>query len=211
MKVSRSFSVSSSQEWSRTARMAKSLPTPSRAWPCASGMAEAPLRVLLTAEEIAARVDALAETLSKQMDDGWTVVALLQGAIPFAADLMRALERRGVHPIYDSLWLESYRDARESSGKVVVRADISRSVEGRPTLIVDDVFDSGRTIAYARAHLVAKGALDALACAFVRKPQAADEPIDAIGWDAPDLFLVGYGMDDAGRYRGLPHIAAIED
>lgn len=145
-----------------------------------------------------------------EVDDGWTVVALLQGAIPFAADLMRALELRGRHPIYDSLWLESYRDARESSGKVVVRADISRPIDGRPALIIDDVFDSGRTIAYARAHLMAKGAARTLACAFVRKPQAQGEPIEFIGWDAPDDFLVGYGMDDAGRYRGLPYIAAID-
>lgn len=173
-------------------------------------MADPRLRVLLDANDIAARVDKLAERLAADIDDSWTVVALLQGAIPFAADLMRALERRGRHPIYDSLWLESYRDARESSGKVVVRADISRSVEGRPVLIVDDVFDSGRTIAYARAHLAAKGAPRTLACAFVRKPQAMGEAIDAIGWDAPDAFLVGYGMDDAGRYRGLPFIAAIE-
>lgn len=171
-------------------------------------MADARLRVLLSETEIAARVEALAEALS-QVDDGWTVVALLQGAVPFAADLMRAFERRGRHPIYDSLWLESYRDARESSGKVVVRADISRSVEGRPALIVDDVFDSGRTIAYARAHLAAKGATQTLAVAFVRKPQAKGEPIDAIGWDGPADFLVGYGMDDAGRYRGLPYIAAL--
>jgi hypoxanthine phosphoribosyltransferase len=168
------------------------------------------LRVLLNAEEIAARVDALADGFASQVDDGWTVVALLQGAIPFVADLMRAIETRGRHPIYDSLWLESYRDARQSSGKVVVRADISRSIEGRPALIVDDVFDSGRTIAYARAHLMAKGATRTLACAFVRKPQAMGEAIDAIGWDAPDDFLVGYGMDDAGRYRGLPFIAALD-
>ncbi len=168
------------------------------------------MRVLLTAEEIAARVDRLAENFAAQIDEGWTVVALLQGAIPFAADLMRALETRGRHPIYDSLWLESYRDARESSGKVVVRADVSRSVEGRGVLIVDDVFDSGRTIAYARAHLMAKGAARTLACAFVRKPQALNEPIDAFAWDAPDEFLVGYGMDDAGRYRGLPYIAALD-
>lgn len=173
-------------------------------------MAETRLRVLLTADEIAARVETLAAGVIAQVDDGWTLVALLQGAIPFAADLLRAIERRGRHPIYDSLWLESYRDGRESSGKVVVRADISRSVEGRPVLIIDDVFDSGRTIAYARAHLAAKGATQTLACAFVRKPQAANEAIDAVGWDAPDAFLVGYGMDDAGRYRGLPCIAAID-
>jgi len=165
------------------------------------------LRVLLDQSEIAARVERLAEALS-EVDDDWTVVALLQGAIPFAADLMRAIERRDRHPIYDSLWLESYRDARQSSGKVVVRADISRSIEGRPALIVDDVFDSGRTIAYARAHLMAKGATRTMACAFVRKPQAADEPIEWVGWDAPDEYLIGYGMDDAGRYRGLPFIAA---
>lgn len=168
------------------------------------------MRVLLSADEIARRVDALADTLAGQLDDSWTVVVLLQGAIPFAADLMRALERRGRHPILDSLWLESYRDARESSGKVVVRADISRPIEGRPALIVDDVFDSGRTIAYARAHLKAKGAAKTLACAFVRKPQALGEAIDAIGWDAPDVFLVGYGMDEKGRYRGLPYIAALD-
>ena len=109
-------------------------------------MAEARLRVLLSEAEIAARVEKLAEELS-QVDDGWTVVALLQGAIPFTADLMRAFERRGRHPIYDSLWLESYRDERESSGKVVVRADVSRAIEGRPVLILDDVFaelDTGR-------------------------------------------------------------------
>ena len=168
------------------------------------------MRVLLTAEDIAARVDKLAEGFAAQVDDSWTVVALLQGAIPFAADLMRALEKRGRHPIYDSLWLESYRDARESSGKVVVRADISRPIDGRSALIVDDVFDSGRTIAYARAHLMAKGAARTLACAFVRKPQATGEPIDAFAWDAPDAYLIGYGMDDAGRYRGLPYIAALD-
>lgn len=172
-------------------------------------MAEARLRVLLSEAEIAGRIDALAETLSAEIDETWTLVALLQGAAPFAVDLMRALARRGKHPILDSLWLESYRDARESSGKVVVRADISRSVEGRGVLLVDDVFDSGRTIAYARAHLQAKGAAKTVVAAFVRKPQALGEAIDHVCWDAPDEYLVGYGMDDAGRYRGLPWIAAI--
>ena len=140
-------------------------------------MGDTPLRVLLDQAEIATRVERLADVLA-EVDDGWTVVALLQGAIPFAADLMRA---------------------SESSGKVVVRADISRDISGRPALIIDDVFDSGRTIAYARAHLMAKGAARTMACAFVRKPQAGNEPIEAIG----------YGMDAKGRYRGLPFIAAI--
>jgi hypoxanthine phosphoribosyltransferase len=179
-------------------------------WRRALPVADAPLRILLSEAEIAARVDALAEALCADVDDSWTIVALLQGAIPFAADFMRALERRGRHPIYDSLWLESYRDARESSGKVMVRADIARPIEGRSALILDDVFESGRTLAYARAHLMAKGATRTLACAFARKPQALGETIDHICWDGPADFLVGYGMDDAGRYRGLPYIAAID-
>ena len=173
-------------------------------------MAEPNLRVLLSAEQIATRVETLARDLAPRMQGEWTLVALLQGAVPFAADLMRALAAHGVHPIYDSLWLESYRDARESSGKVVVRADISRPIEARAALILDDVFDSGRTIAFARAHLMAKGAAATLACAFVRKPQALNEPIDVIGWDAPGDFLVGYGMDDRGRYRGLSYIAVLD-
>ena len=158
---------------------------------------------------IAARVDALAARLAETIDDDWRVVALLQGAMPFAVDLMRAFARRGIHPVLDCLWLESYKDARESSGKVVVRADIARPVEGRAALILDDVFDSGRTIAFARAHLAAQGATLTRACAMIRKPSAIKEPIEDIGFDAPDRFLIGYGMDDGGRYRGLPYIGVI--
>jgi len=158
---------------------------------------------------IAARVDALAGELAELIDNEWRVIALLQGAMPFAVDLMRAFARRRVNPVLDCLWLESYRDARESSGKVVVRADISRPVEGRGALILDDVFDSGRTIAFARAHLLAQGARETRACALVRKPAARNEPIEHVGFDAPEAFLIGYGMDDAGRYRGLPFIGVL--
>jgi hypoxanthine phosphoribosyltransferase len=173
------------------------------------GMANS-ISPLITADEIAARVDALGAELSAFVNDDWTIVALLQGAMPFAVDLMRALAARDRHPILDSLWLESYRDARESSGRVVVRADISRVLQGRSVLVLDDVFDTGRTIAFARAHLMAKGAAQVQACAFIRKPAAKMEPIEFIGFEAPDRYLVGYGMDDAGRYRGLPYVGALD-
>ena len=100
-------------------------------------------------------MDAMGEELARDIDDSWTLIALLQGAMPFAVDLMRALAKRGINPSLDSLWLESYRDARESAGRVVVRADLSRSVQGRRALILDDVFDTGRTIAFAKAHMMA--------------------------------------------------------
>jgi hypoxanthine phosphoribosyltransferase len=158
---------------------------------------------------IAARLDGMADELSAVLSHDWTIVSLLQGAMPFTVDLMRALARRGVHPILDSLWLESYRDARESSGRVVVRADLCRPLAGRPVLILDDVFDTGRTIAFARAHLAAKGAPRTIAAAFIRKPLAMAQTIEYFGFDAPDQFLLGYGMDDAGRYRGLPVVAIL--
>jgi hypoxanthine phosphoribosyltransferase len=167
------------------------------------------LETIFSEAQIAQAVEALGETLARDVDDDWMVVALLQGAMPFAVDLMRALARRGINPMFDSLWLESYRDARESAGKVVVRADLSRNISGRKALIVDDVFDTGRTIAFARTHLAAKGAIATRACAAVRKPSAPGEGFEHVCFDAPDVFLVGYGMDDAGRYRGLPFIGKV--
>lgn len=166
--------------------------------------------VLLTAAEVDARVGALADRLVPRLKARpWTGVVTLLGATPFAADLMRALLRRGVDLGFDALWLESYHDERVSSGRIVVRADISRSVEGRGVLLIDDVFDSGRTIAFARHHLEAKGAAEILTCVFARKPEAAVEGLDAWAWDAPPRFLVGYGMDDAGMMRGLPFVGAV--
>jgi hypoxanthine phosphoribosyltransferase len=165
--------------------------------------------ILFDQQTIAARIEALADEMAREMTGDWTVVALLQGAVPFAADLMRALAVRGSHPVQDGLWLESYHDAMESSGRVRVRADLSRSISGRRALIIDDVFDTGRTLAFARAQLEAKGAIETRVCALVRKPPAVGLPIEYVGFDAPDEFLVGYGMDVAGRFRGLPYIGSV--
>ena len=115
------------------------------------------LTPLISAQAVQDRVAALAQDLAPLVDENWNLIVLLQGAMPFAVDLQRALARLDRHPVQDCLWLESYRDGRASSGRVVVRADLSRSLEGRAALILDDVFDTGRTIAFARAHLLAKG------------------------------------------------------
>lgn len=158
------------------------------------------------------RVDALAERLAPQLTGEWTAVTILIGATPFTTDLLKALARLDIHPVLDALWLESYRDARESAGRVVVRADLSRPIRGRGVLLLDDVFDTGRTLAFARAHLLAKGARDVITCALARKPWApeGETNVDLHAFDAPGRFLVGYGMDDAGKYRGLPYIGALD-
>jgi len=165
---------------------------------------------VLTAAEIGERIERLADRLAPRLSSGtWTAVVILLGATPFAADLLRALSTRGVDIGFDALWLESYRDERESSGRIVVRADISRPVTDRGVLILDDVFDSGRTIAFARTHLLAKGASDVLSCVFARKPDAVGEGLDDWAFDAPSRYLVGYGMDDAGQWRSLPYLGAV--
>ena len=167
--------------------------------------------VLLTPEDISARIETLAEQLAPRLREGeWTAIVILLGATPFASDLLRALARHGVDVGFDAMWLESYRDERTSTGRVVVRADIQRSIQGRGVLILDDVFDSGRTLEFARNHLMAKGASEALTCVFARKPEAVADGLDAWAYDAPSRFLVGYGMDDAGHLRGLPYLGAIK-
>ena len=167
--------------------------------------------VLLPEDELQARVNNLASELSPRMTGDWTAVTVLLGASPFTTDLMRHLSAFDIHPMLDALWLESYRDERESSGRVVVRADLSRNVKGRGVLLIDDVFDTGRTLAFARQHLLSKGASEVLTCVFARKPKAPREGLDAWAYDAPDRFLVGYGMDDAGLYRGLPYLGAVPE
>jgi len=169
----------------------------------------APVEEIVSEAELSRQVDALADRLAPNLTGTWTMVAILIGATPFASDLMKALARRNVHPMFDALWLESYRDARESSGRVVVRADVSRPVSERGILLVDDVFDTGRTLDFARTHMAAKGAREVTTCALARKPSAPRDGVDFHAIDTPERFLVGYGMDDAGYLRGLPYIGAL--
>lgn len=168
--------------------------------------------VVLAEDELMARIETLADTLAPRLIGDWSAINILVGATPFTSDLMKALARRDVHPVLDALWLESYRDERESSGRVLVRADIVRPVKDRGVLVIDDVFDTGRTLAFARSHLMTKGAREVITVALARKPWAPDgaDNVDYHAFDAPGRFLVGYGMDDAGKYRGLPYIGALD-
>ena len=173
---------------------------------------EPKIEVVIPEDELMAQIDALADRLAPRLEGEWTIVSILIGATPFTSDLMKALARRNVHPMLDVIWLESYRDARESSGRVVVRADLARPVQDRGVLLLDDVFDTGRTLTFAKAHLLAKGAREVITCALTQKPTAprGEGGVDYCAIDAPGRYLVGYGMDDAGKYRGLPYIGAVD-
>jgi hypoxanthine phosphoribosyltransferase len=167
---------------------------------------------LISEAEVARRVEALATTIAPRIDDETVVVCLLTGGLWFASDLTRALARQGRMVGFDALWLASYKDGRQSSGRCEVRADLQRPIAGRKALVVDDVFDTGLSLSEAARLVRDSGATEVLTAVFARKPwptQRAIEP-DFVAWEAPGRFLVGYGMDVAGRMRGLPYIGAMD-
>ena len=169
------------------------------------------MQPVLSAQDIAQIVDRLAGDIAAERPDLTHCAVLMDGAMIFAADLLRALYGRGLDPQTVSLRLSSYGSARESSGRVRVTADIDADLTGAHVLIVDDVLDSGATLDFARAHITGLGAAQVTTCVFAVKPYAGREiNADYAGIDAPDKFLIGYGLDDAGRKRGLPGIWAVE-
>jgi hypoxanthine phosphoribosyltransferase len=168
--------------------------------------------ILLSEAEVAERVEALARAIAPRIDDETVVVCLLTGGLWFCSDLMRALARVGRNVRFDALWLASYKDERVSTGRCEVRADLQRPLVGRKALIVDDVFDTGLSLSEAYRLIRDLGPAEVLTAVFARKPwpnPRAMEP-DFVGWEAPARYLVGYGMDSAGAYRGLPYIGALD-
>ena len=129
----------------------------------------------------------------------------------FAADLIRALERAGASAQVDFISLSSYGTGTQSSGSVSLTHDLVEDVAGRPVLIVDDVLESGRTLAFARDTLRSRGAQSVRTCLLLDKPGKRNVPIEAdyVGFTIGDSFVVGYGLDLAHRYRGLPYIGIV--
>ena len=174
-------------------------------------MSETP-SVVLAADEVAAIVRSMAQEIAPRIDDETVVVCLLTGGLWFAADLTRALAEQGRNPFFDAMWLASYHDERTSTGTVLVRAGLQRSVENRQVLIVDDVFDSGLSLRESVRLVTEAGAAEVLCAVFARKPwpQPRHMDPDFVGWEAPARYLVGYGMDSRARFRGLGAICALD-
>lgn len=176
-------------------------------------MTERQVKVLYSEEAVRARVETLATEIAADKPDKLLVVAVLKGSFMFAADLMRAMHRVGLAPQVEFLHLSSYRDGQSSSGQVKILHDVQSSVEGRDVLLVDDILESGRTLAFAKDLLAARGARSVKVCAILEKPhkRAVQIEADYVGFHTPDRFVVGYGMDVAHSYRQLPFIGVIED
>jgi len=168
-------------------------------------------KVLISAAEIAARVDELARAIKEAGQEGdkpLLLVCILRGAFVFSADLMRALAREGLDAEIDFLGLSSYGDGQESLGRVQITQDIRTSMAGRDVLVVDDILDTGRTLDFVKALLTKRDAARVRTCVLLDKPQGRKSEIssDFCGFPCPPQFVVGYGMDLAGQRRGLPYI-----
>jgi hypoxanthine phosphoribosyltransferase len=170
------------------------------------------MRVLFSAAEIAARVEALAAEIARMLPADLLMIGVLKGAAVFVADLARALDRAGAHPEIEFIRLSSYGLAKQSSGAVQLLGDIPGGLTGRPVLLVDDIVDTARSIAYATAQLRRHGVSDLWICALLDKPQRREIQIaiDFVGFTVGDVFVVGYGTDYAEKYRHLPYIGTVD-
>lgn len=169
------------------------------------------IEVIFSPEMIAARINELASEIAAARMEPLLVVAVLKGSFVFAADLIRALNRAGLEPEVDFITLSSYRKNRVSQGSVDILRDVEMDVAGRNVLLVDDVLDSGRTLAFAKDLLSARGARSIKTCVLLAKAtqRAVNVGADFRAFDCPETFVVGYGMDVAHRFRELPYVGRL--
>lgn len=170
------------------------------------------IRVLFDEDLIAKRNVELAKSIAAAKTQNLLVVSVLRGSFIFAADLLRAMHREGMAPQVEFMQLSSYREGTVSSGRVEITKDIEGDVRDRDVLIIDDILESGRTLAFAKDLLIARGAKRVLTAVLIEKPghRAVDFNADFVGFISPDLFIVGYGMDVAHSFRELPFVGVVE-
>ncbi|XSG81965.1 MAG: hypoxanthine phosphoribosyltransferase [Methyloligella sp. ZOD6] len=170
------------------------------------------VKPLYDAPRIAARVDELAQEIASAGLQRLVIVAVLKGSFIFAADLIRALHARGLAPEIDFIFLASYGAGTTSQGSVKVLRDVGTALSGRDVVLVDDILDSGRTLAFAKDLLLQRGASRVMTCVLIDKQgveRAVPIEADYTGFACPPEFVVGYGMDLAHRYRELPYIGVV--
>ncbi|MFT8889317.1 MAG: hypoxanthine phosphoribosyltransferase [Ethanoligenens sp.] len=166
-------------------------------------------QVLFTKEQIAARVAALGARIhADYAESNLLLVGTLKGAFLFLADLARAID---LQLQVDFVSISSYGDGASSSGAIQIRKDLDRSPAGFDVLIVEDIVDSGRTLAYLQDNLCAQRAASIEICTLFDKPSGRVVPVipKYTGFTVPDGFIVGYGMDYAEKYRSLPFVGLL--
>jgi hypoxanthine phosphoribosyltransferase len=171
--------------------------------------------VLITEDEVHDKVGELARAVGKDYPEGGTgaddllLVGVLKGAVMFMTDLARALP---VPVQLEFMAVSSYGSATSSSGVVRILKDLDRDIAGRHVLIVEDIIDSGLTLSWLLKNLESRQPASLEVCTLLRKPDAVtvEVPVRYVGFDIPNEFVVGYGLDYAERYRDLPFIGTLD-
>ena len=166
-------------------------------------------RILVTEEELQRRVRELGAEISRDYDGkDLLLVGVLKGAVFFLSDLMRQIE---IPCEVDFMAVSSYGSSTDSSGVVRILKDLDAPLEGRDVLIVEDIVDSGLTLQYLMRTLAARNPASIEVCALLTKPERrkVDTPARYVGFEIPDKFAIGYGLDYAERYRNLPYVATL--
>ena len=164
---------------------------------------------LIAAGDIQQRIGALASDIRRDHPDGVHLVCVLKGAFMFLADLTRALDGDAT---LDFIAVSSYGVSTKSSGQVQLLKDLSESIEGRDVVIVEDIVDTGLTLNYLQDILRARAPRSVRTACLLSKPsrRKIDVKVEYIGFEIPDKFVVGYGLDYGEKYRSLPYIAVLD-
>jgi len=176
------------------------------------GLRDDVAKILIPEQELQARVAELGRAINATYTDADRplLVCVLKGAFMFLADLTRHLEMR--HEV-DFMEISSYGAGTVSSGVVRILLDLERNIEGRHVLIVEDIIDSGRTLDYITRNLRTRRPASLRVCTLLSKPsrREIDVSLDFVGFEVPDEFVMGYGLDFAEEYRNLPFIGVLKE
>jgi hypoxanthine phosphoribosyltransferase len=167
------------------------------------------VEVLFTEKQIQERLQELAVEIDRDYEGkDLVIVGVLRGAVMVMADLARALRS---HVEMDWMAVSSYGSGTKSSGVVRILKDLDSDISGRHVLIVDEIIDTGLTLSWLTSNLGSRGPASVEICTLLRKPEALQMPVDVkyVGWDIPNEFVVGYGLDYRERYRNLRDIGTL--
>ncbi|HVK26642.1 MAG TPA: hypoxanthine phosphoribosyltransferase [Actinokineospora sp.] len=168
--------------------------------------------VLITEQQIGEKISELAKQVANDYPENGTdlvLVGVLKGAVMFMTDFARALQ---VPTQLEFMAVSSYGSATSSSGVVRILKDLDRDIAGRDVVIIEDIIDSGLTLSWLLKNLQSRNPKSLEVCTLLRKPDAikVDVPVKYVGFEIPNEFVVGYGLDFAERYRDLPYIGTLD-
>ena len=175
-----------------------------------SNMDQDILKVLLSQEDIQRRVQELGDAIYDNFRDKDPMfVGVLNGCFIFMADLVRASQMKSE---LEFISVSSYQNGTRSSGVVQITRDLQRDITGRHIIVVEDILDSGNTLYFLKNYLLTKGAASITIVTLLDKPARREKPIvaDYVGFEVPDEFVVGYGLDYAQQYRNIPYIGVLK-